>query len=237
MISEKLQQELVERLSAEIDQAYLPKIQELVPTDWQVLGVRVPKIRTIAATLHKANKTLTVADLTAMLDVAFAEQQREVVLCYIFWLQKHKRKLDATLWPAIDHWVDQIIDWEICDQLATGIAAPIVANNLELVDDLVAWTVSDNLWRRRFPAATASALNQKGRSLVNETLRICEPLLSDSENMVRKAVGWALRSATPHDPDAIYKFLLVNKTTAHRSIVRESSSKLTDAQRATLVVK
>lgn len=224
-------------LSAEIDPTYLAKIETLVPTEWQIIGVRVPKIRAIAATLHKANKSLSLAQLITMLDSAFAKKQREPVLCYIFWLQKHQRSFDLTLWSAIDRWIEVIIDWEICDQLAMSVGAALVAKDLSLVDELVAWTSSGNLWRRRFTVATAAALNHKGRRLSDEALRICQPLLGDSETMVRKAVGWALREASKHDADAVYQLLLANKTRAHRSVLREGSAKLRPKQRETLTAK
>lgn len=222
-------------IAAAVDPAYLAKIQELVPTGWTIHGVRVPHLRALAGRLRKAHKSCTIDEVVTLLDAAFAAKAREPVLVYLFWLAAFKRKLTAALWPQLDQWVDQVADWEICDQLAMGIAAPIVASDLTLVDDLVAWTASPNPWRRRFTLATAAALNQKGRVHVAETLAICAPLLNDPEAIVRKAVGWALREASDHDAEVVYQFLVKQQGAIARGVMTEGSKKLTVAQRAILL--
>ena len=217
------------------DPAYRAKIQKLVPTGWTVHGVRVPKLRALAGELRKTHKALTVDAVVQLLDTAFTAKEREPVLVYLFWLAALKRKLTPALWPQIDRWVDSIVDWEICDQLAIGIAVPIVAGELKLVDTLVQWTASPNPWRRRFTLATAAALNQKGHAHVAETLSICTPLLNDPEAIVRKAVGWALREASDHDGDTVHQFLVENKGSIARGVLTEGSKKLTEEQPLALV--
>jgi 3-methyladenine DNA glycosylase AlkD len=230
-----IQQAVQQAIANAIDSAYLANIQALVPSGWTIQGVRVPQLRTLATGLRQAHKAATVEEIVTLLDQAFAAKTREPVLVYLFWLAHLQRHLTPARWPMIDRWVDLLADWEICDQLATGIAAPLVAQQLTLVDELVRWTASPNLWRRRFPPAVASALNQKGRAQVAATLRICAPLLNDPEAMVRKAVGWALREASDHDAATVYAFLLEHKDKTARTVLSESSKKLSEAQRAKLV--
>lgn len=231
----QLRSEIHSQLTPLIDPTYLSKISELVPTAWTILGVRVPELRKLAAELNQTYKVITVPDIVALLDAAFAGRCREEVLVGIFWLSKKKRQLTDALWPHIDQWIEHIVDWEMCDQLATGVRAVIVDRNLALVDDLVAWTQSDNEWRRRFPAALASALNQKGRAHVPETLRICNLLMQDPSAMVRKAVGWALREASKADEASVFRFLFHHKETTPRSLLRESAQKLTTTHQAELL--
>lgn len=230
-----IQQAVHQAIDSAIDPAYLANIQELVPSGWVIQGVRVPQLRTLATALRQTHKKAAVDDVVTLLDHAFTAKTREPVLVYLFWLAHLQRHLTPTLWPMIDRWIDLLADWEICDQLATGIAAPLVTRQLTLVDALVAWTASPNLWRRRFPPAVASALNQKGRAQVAATLRICAPLLNDPEAMVRKAVGWALREASDHDAAAVYAFLLAHKAKAARTVLSEGSKKLSAAQRTGLM--
>lgn len=218
-----------------IDAAYHATIQELVPTGWKIHGVRVPQLRTLAAELYKQNKSMRAEEVSALLDEAFVAKEREPVLVYLFWLAQLKRQLTPQLWPHIEQWVDQLADWEVCDQLAMGIAAPLVSQHLSLVNDLAIWAQSPNLWRRRCAVATAAALNQKGRAHVAETLRICAPLLNDPEALVRKAVGWALREASDHDTAAVYAFFTLHKTKIARTVLNEGSKNLTEAQRTALL--
>ena len=146
-----------------------------------------------------------------------------------------KKAPASSLWAAIDGWVKLIADWEICDQLAMGVAAPLVDENPRRVADLIDWTGSPNPWRRRFTVATAAALNQKGRSNVAATLQICANLLQEETPIVRKAVGWALREASQKEPRAVFGFLYEKRAEAEQSILRESSEKLPDEQRALIL--
>ncbi|MBV7332253.1 DNA alkylation repair protein [Chloroflexi bacterium TSY] len=228
------------KLTKQIDPEYLTKIRELVPSEWTILGVRVPVLQAIAKELKKEHRSFESDDLVMLLDDAFADRCREEVLVYLFWLATMKRQLNSSLWSSIDHWVGQIVDWETCDQLATKVAAVIVDQTIvdgepKLVDELIGWTKSDYVWRRRFPAATASALNQKGRAHVAETLRICENLMQDDDAMVRKAVGWALREASKRDEQTVFEFLTQWKTIAPRGLLRESAQKLSEPHQVALL--
>ncbi|MBI3959186.1 MAG: DNA alkylation repair protein [Chloroflexi bacterium] len=234
--AERLQGEIHEQLLSLVEPDYATKIQQLVPSQWSVLGVRVPKLRALAADLKKRHPRVSTADLIPLIDLTFAGRCREEVLCAIFWLASSiKKEPAAPLWAAIDGWIKQVADWEVCDQLAMGVAAPIVAENPRRVADLVDWTGSPNPWRRRFTVATAAAMNQKGRSNVAATLQICAHLLQDDAPTVRKAVGWALREASEKEPRAVFGFLYEHKAEAERSILREGSEKLPAEQRALIL--
>ncbi len=231
-----LRAELREQILPLVEPEYAAKIQHLVPSQWSALGVRVPKLRALAAEMKKRHPRVSTADLIVLVDLTFIRHCREDVLCALFWLAASiKREPAAPLWAAIDGWIKQIADWEICDQLAMNVAAPIVAENPRRVADLVDWTGSPNPWRRRFTVATAAALNQKGRSNVAATLQICSHLLQDEAPTVRKAVGWALREASEKEPRAVFGFLYEQRAMTERSILREGSEKLTAEQRALIL--
>lgn len=232
--ADPLHAQLTAAFQSQIDEAYLKRIQMLVPTGWEVIGVRVPDIRATVKVLKKENPAVALDDVLELIDFGFREQSRELALSGIFWLTTMKRELDLALWPLVDRWVEQLTDWEMCDQLATGVAAVIVSRDLILVDDLVYWARSSNQWRRRFAAATATALNQKGRAHVPETLRICAELMSEETPIVCKAVGWALREATKHDETAVFEFLLSWQAQANPRIIREGAAKLAAEKRAKL---
>lgn len=234
--AERLQAEIHERLLLLVEPKYADNIQQLIPGQWSVLGVRVPKLRALAVDLKKRHPRVLTEDLILLVDLVFAGKCREEVLCALFWLASSmKKEPGASLWAAIDGWIKLIADWEVCDQLAMGVATPLVAENPRRVADLIDWTGSPNPWRRRFTVATAAALNQKGRSNVPATLQICSHLLQDNAPIVRKAVGWALREASQKDPRAVFGFLYERRAEAERSILREGSEKLTDEQRVLIL--
>ena len=215
------------------DPAYRAALETLIPGA-RALGVRVPVLRARAAALRREHRALPLATLADVMDSFAAGRMREEILIGAFWLARYGRALEGLPWPRNAAWIRALDNWETCDQLAMNVAAPVVAADLALVRELRRLTGARSEWARRFALATASALNQKGRVHVAETLSICAPLVADDSPHVRKALGWALREASRHDPAAVETFLRAHRSRAHASVVREGSAKLSAARRAAL---
>ena len=215
------------------DPAYREALETLVPGA-RALGVRVPVLRARAAELRREHRTLPLATLADVMDSFAAGRMREEVLIGTFWLARYGRAVEGLPWRRLAAWIPALDNWETCDQLAMKVAARVIAADLAHVQALRRLTDARSEWARRFALATASALNQKGRVHVAETLAICAPLVADDSPHVRKAMGWALREASKHDPAAVEAFLREHQSRAHPSVVREGSAKLSAARRATL---
>jgi 3-methyladenine DNA glycosylase AlkD len=69
----------------------------------------------------------------------------------------------------------------------------ILLKKNDFVKDLATLAKSDNLWKRRFAAATMANLNHGGRQFREETQTIIKLLQNEKEPMVKKAVVWALK--------------------------------------------
>ena len=215
------------------DPAYRAALETLIPGS-RALGVRVPMLRVRAAALRREHRALPLATLADVMDSFAAGRMREEILIGTFWLARYGRTVEGLPWRRLAAWIPAIDNWETCDQLAMNVAARVVAADQALVQALRRLTRARSPWARRFALATASALNQKGRVHVTETLAICAPLVADESPHVRKAVGWALREASRHDPAAVEEFLRQHRSVAHPSVVREGSAKLSTARRAAL---
>src|SRR5205085_2859236 len=104
---------------------------------------------------------------------------REEMLFATFLLGRFKAGFEAAHWRSVDGWIDGIDNWEVCDQLAMGVAGEMIGRAAgpqreRWVRDLEKWAAAKNPWRRRFAVATTTVLNQKGRSDAQPALRICE---------------------------------------------------------------
>jgi 3-methyladenine DNA glycosylase AlkD len=234
----RLKQKIRKVLEANSDAAYLEEIKGFVPGPSAVIGVRVPVVREIVKKFKSDHEELTF-ELACKLLTDFCKRRcREEILVGVFLVASFSRRLTRemipVLWKDINEWVDCIDNWETCDQLAMNVAGEVVAIDLTLTKDLVKCARSDNKWRRRFAVATTTVLNQKGRRHVKETLTVCEPLMTDTDPVVQKAVGWALREATRGDEHAVFAFLKCWKGKANRKIFREGSQKLSTDLKAAL---
>jgi 3-methyladenine DNA glycosylase AlkD len=73
------------------------------------------------------------------------------------------------------------------------------------------------------------ALNNKARGGsgdTDRTLMICDMLVEDRDDMVVKALSWALRELSKRDPEAVRKFMQENKRRLAPRVTREVNNKL-----------
>ncbi|MFO0837613.1 MAG: DNA alkylation repair protein [Phycisphaerae bacterium] len=209
-------------LEQQVEPAYAVKIRELVPTRMEILGVRVPAIRALVRPFLAAHPEIDAGVACDFFDLCCKRPCREELLFAQGILERFRRKLDPAMWSRVDAWIDAIDNWEVCDQLSKNIAAELVTRTPALARDLREWARSDNPWRRRFALAASTALNQGGRSDVRLALDICEPLMRETEPIVQKAVGWALREAARKDAKAVDAFLDAQRDRALPRILREA---------------
>ncbi|MEK7785382.1 MAG: DNA alkylation repair protein, partial [Chloroflexota bacterium] len=66
-----------------------------------------------------------------------------------------------------------------------------------------------------------------GRGDAARTLLVCELLIADRDDMVVKAMSWALRELAKHEPKAVSKFMTEHKGELAARAVREVRNKLT----------
>jgi len=220
-------------LAAAGDPAVRAALETLIPGA-RAVGVQVPALRAKAAELRRAHRELPIEAVADTMDALTASRVREEILVGTFWLARYGRKLVVLRWRRIAAWLKALDNWETCDQLAMGVAAPVLDADPAAARRLLPLTTARSSWTRRFALATASALNIKGRAHVADTLAVCAPLMADPAPEVRKAVGWALRQATPHDPGAVERFLREHADAAHPTVLREGAEKLPAASRAAL---
>ena len=113
-----LRREMRSLLKQYRDAEYLDRITELVPTGMEFLGIRVPVIRSLARQFGKEHQELGVDETCELYDHCLEKPCREEILFVQELLAKLRRKFDLSMWERVEKWVDQIDNWEVCDQLS-----------------------------------------------------------------------------------------------------------------------
>ena len=123
-----------------------------------------------------------------------------------------------------------ISSWGDVDTFACYLAGP-AWREFQVSDELIhRWAHSEDRWWRRAALVCTVALNNKargGRGDTKRTLDVCRLLISDRDDMVVKAMSWALRELSRRNPDAVRAFLLEYKGMLASRVVREVNTKLT----------
>jgi len=91
------------------------------------------------------------------------------------------------------------------------------------------WARSKDRWWRRAALVSTVPLNvrsQGGRGDPQRTLAVCELLLDDRDDMVVKALSWALRALSVHDCGAVSRFVQQHENRLAALVKREVRNKL-----------
>jgi 3-methyladenine DNA glycosylase AlkD len=122
-----------------------------------------------------------------------------------------------------------ISSWDQVDCFACYLSGPAWREGQ--IDDKAVeqWARSKDRWWRRAALVSTVPLNVKargGRGDARRTLRICTLLIDDRDEMVVKALSWALRALAGQDPEAVRGFVKENEARLAALARREVQRKL-----------
>jgi 3-methyladenine DNA glycosylase AlkD len=122
-----------------------------------------------------------------------------------------------------------IASWGAVDAFATYLSGPAWREH-QVTDQLLHdWARAEDRWWRRAALVSTVPLNVKARGGVGDvprTLQVCRLLVNDRDDMVVKAMSWALRELVQHDPDAVRGFLAEHEDALAARVKREVRNKL-----------
>lgn len=125
--------------------------------------------------------------------------------------------------------------WGAVDTFACYVAGPAWRQK-QLSDDLInLWARSKDRWQRRAAVVSTVPLNNKARGGSGDTKRtiaVCQSVASDKDDMVVKALSWALRELSKRDPDAVREFLARHEKVLAPRVLREVRNKLSTGRKS-----
>jgi len=136
------------------------------------------------------------------------------------------RRLTRTRLEALGSGLDS---WHAVDGFARTLAGPAWRDGLVGDTLFTKWAESPNRWWRRAALVSTVALNvrsQGGQGDVRRTLQIGRLLADDHDDMVEKALSWALRELIVHDRRAVEAFLEANEGHLGSRVKREVRNKI-----------
>jgi len=182
------------------------------------------KIRREHSRLLKAESPKVIFNLTSELK----DKCRYHVFAYEL-IANHKgafQSIGETELEALGQGMDS---WWAVDGFARTLSGPAWLQG-QVSDEVIhKWAKSEDLWWRRAALVSTVALNmrsQGGMGDTTRTLEVCRLLVDDLEDMVVKAMSWALRALVVHDPGAVSAFLSEHEDVLAARVKREVQNKL-----------
>jgi len=198
--------------------------------DAKIRALPVLKTAAARAIRRQYSHQLKQANPAFILNLAreLIERHDQRWLAYEF-IRNHKVTFQKIGKAELEELGQGINSWDTTDAFARILAGPAWLNG-QVTDNLIhKWANSEDLWWRRAALVSTVALNKRsqgGKGDVDRTLTICKLLISDHENMVVKAMSWALRELIVHNPEAVNEFLTKHEADLSAMVKREVSNKL-----------
>lgn len=120
-------------------------------------------------------------------------------------------------------------EWGEVDCFACYLAGPAWREH-QISDKVIhRWARSKDRWWRRVALVSTVPLNSKaqgGTGDTERTIEVCRLLVGDRDDMVVKAMSWALRELSKRDSKRVRQFLNEHRDVVAARVVREVSNKL-----------
>jgi 3-methyladenine DNA glycosylase AlkD len=196
----------------------------------EILSARsnsVPVLRAIRKTI---SRKINLLDRQIVIEAALTLISRNRVHRFIPYelVQNHPGAMGAISWAEIEQLGEGMASWSEVDSFGCFVSGPAWAAERVGDSKIKGWAKSSDRWHRRAALVSTLALNGRpvARDSTNRTLAVCQMLMSDRDDMVVKAMSWALRRLGTVDPEASGNFINQHKQQLASRIVREVSRKL-----------
>jgi 3-methyladenine DNA glycosylase AlkD len=189
----------------------------------------VPKARDLRRDYSKRITTLPPA---AVIELACRMLKRPGIFprFVAYELVQHHRPTAASLNAKRLESLGKGIDsWGAVDTFACYLSGPAWREHLVPDSLITKWARSKDRWWRRAAIVSTVPLNngaRGGSGDIGRTIRICQLVVDDRDDMVVKALSWALRELSKRDPGAVAAFVSENQTRLAPRVIREVGNKL-----------
>lgn len=196
----------------------------------RILSLPVRNTPNIRAVRKRYSRLLRQASASEVLDLARAfmalGSDRRVAYELI---HEHQAAMEGIGEPELEEFGGGLDSWDTVDSFSLELSGPAWRER-QVTDELIArWARSPDRWRRRAALSSTVALNamaRGGKGDVRRTLFLCEILVADRDDMVVKALSWALRALLPRDRRAVEGFLKRHADVIAPRVKREVANKI-----------
>lgn len=195
------------------------------------LGLTVPQVRAVLAQY----RTLPLDECVTLLQSPYNEARLLALLILVAQYQR-KQATGSERQAVFDTYLahrQRVNNWNLVDASAPA----IVGGHLLRRDRTLLYTLalSPVLWDRRMAVLASFAFIRAGD--FSATLRLCEQLLGDREDLMHKACGWMLREVGKRDETALRSFLDTHAAHMPRTMLRYALEKLAPPVRAAYMAR
>ena len=198
-------------------------------TKMKRLGVSSPHIKTIVNEWSRILYDFTPQQwIELCIQLAQTGVFEAQILAYeLLW--KNKKALKKLSVNQIELLGDNLDNWVSTDSYSTLIAGWHWREGTLPDSKIMNWLRSENHWKRRVAVVCTIPLNLRSKGGTGDapkTLMVCEKVLNDRDDLIVKALSWALRILSKTDKQAVEAFVEKHRDQLHPRVRREVIAKI-----------
>ncbi len=230
----KMVQQIIDTLELLSDRERKESANVMFPTKMKLLGVRAAGIYQVTDECWVEMKNKAPEETLILAKKLVRTKILEVNQVAFLLLWKNKKALRLIGLKDIEDLGQNIDNWVTVDSLSVMISGWAWRENQISDSDVLNWLKSENRWWRRTAIVSTVPLNLKARGGTGDakrTLMICEKVVDDRDDMIVKALSWALRELSKSDKKAVERFMEKYDSRLAGRVRKEVFTKLTTGRK------
>jgi 3-methyladenine DNA glycosylase AlkD len=203
------------------------------PIDFGFYNVSTAAVRAFARSIHaKHQADWSIDEAMAFADALILDRHLEAKAVGIEVVARYRRDFTPRLLTAWKRWLagNHSANWATTDAICGVLIGPLLLQRPKLGARLRAWSGDRNMWVRRASIVGLIQCARRGESL-DLLYGIAQRLHADREDLIQKAVGWALREAGKTDMPRLARYLRAKGPAIPRTTLRYAIERFPEATR------
>ena len=199
-------------------------------------NVGTSRMRALARSIHDRHRHWTIREATAFADHLIVDPHLEAKAVGIEVLARHGRAFTPSLLTRWKRWFarNESANWATTDHICGALIGPLLVRHPGAAPRIRSWSTHPNMWVRRASIVGLIRLARKGVAL-DQLYGVARRLHADGEDLIQKAVGWALREAGKTDAARLERYLRANGPRIPRTTLRYAIERFPARKRAELL--
>jgi len=224
-------------LKENVDERTKASSQKFFKEEIKNYGVKTVTVTQISKTYYKRIESRSKLEIFALCEELWRSGYIEETFVACHWSYHLHKQYEPSDFRVFEKWIQYYVDnWASCDTLCNHTVGSFIEQYPEYLENLKAFTTSENRWVRRAAAVTLIVPARKGKFL-KEILELANLLLMDQDDLVQKGYGWMLKVASEAHQQEIFDFVMSKKNVMPRTALRYAIEKMPKEMKALAMVK
>jgi 3-methyladenine DNA glycosylase AlkD len=200
-------------------------------------GVKTATVTQIGKAYYKKIESRSKLEIFDLCEELWRSGYIEETFVACHWSYHLRDRYEPSDFRTFENWIQNYVDnWASCDTLCNHTVGTFLEKYPEYLENLKAFTSSDDRWMRRAAAVSLIIPARKGKFL-KEILEIANLLLLDQDDLVQKGYGWMLKAASEAHQQEIFDFVMSKRNVMPRTALRYAIEKMPKELKTQAMVK